>query len=186
MPCCPRWHQCRAPTLYGCWSCWSCQCDFTTLLLYAFRVPCLTTILDSLSLECENTYTPARRVALFCEHFVARTFSAGCRSWMFFSMKTFIQQILTDILFISFEISLHLSCLLPAVSLSILFTPMQIRFTLKRLLSLECCLELLLLSLLLVRRLLHLRNCRIDPCGGSCYDACRFPSAILGNIFQKN
>ena len=45
---------------------WSCQClvvvfqtssqrGFTALLLYAFRVPCLTTILDSRSLECENT-----------------------------------------------------------------------------------------------------------------------------------
>ena len=31
---------------------WSCA-----LLLYAFRVPCLTTILDFWSLECENTYT---------------------------------------------------------------------------------------------------------------------------------
>ena len=30
---------------------WSCHCDFTALLLYAFRVPCLTTILDSWSLE---------------------------------------------------------------------------------------------------------------------------------------
>ena len=29
----------------------------TALLLYVFRVPCLTTILDSWSLECENTYT---------------------------------------------------------------------------------------------------------------------------------
>ena len=28
---------------------------------------------------------PARRVALFCEHFVATTASAGCTSWMFFS-----------------------------------------------------------------------------------------------------
>ena len=30
---------------------WSCHCDFTALLLYAFRVPCPTTILDSWSLE---------------------------------------------------------------------------------------------------------------------------------------
>ena len=82
-------------------------------------------------------------------------------------MKSFFQQILIDMLFISSQISLHLSCLLPAVPLSILFTPLHIRLTLKRLLSLECCLELLLLSLLLVRRLLHLRNCRIDPCGES-------------------
>ena len=36
------------------------------------------TILVSRSLECENTYTPARRTALFCEHFVALTASAGC------------------------------------------------------------------------------------------------------------
>ena len=28
----------------------------TTLILYAFRVSCLTTILDSRSLECENNY----------------------------------------------------------------------------------------------------------------------------------
>ena len=94
---------------------------------------------------------------------------------MFFSTKSFFQQILIDMLCITFELSLHLSCLLPAVPLSILFTPMQIRFTLKRLLSLECCLELLLLSLL-VRRLLHLRNCRIDPCGECCYDADHVPS----------
>ena len=32
------------------------QRDFTAVLLYAFRVPCLTTILDSWSLECGNTY----------------------------------------------------------------------------------------------------------------------------------
>ena len=100
------------------------QRDCTFLLLYVFRVSCLTTILDSWSLECENTYTPARRVALFCEHFVAPTASAGCRSWMFFSMKFFFQQILINMLFISFEISSHLSCLLSAVPLSILFTPM--------------------------------------------------------------
>ena len=43
------------------------------------------------------------------------------------------------------------------VPLSILFTPMLICFTLKRLLCFECCLEL-------VRCLLHLRNCRVDPC----------------------
>ena len=48
------------------WSSKQGQRDFTALLLHAFRVPCLKTILDSWSLECENTYTPARRVALFC------------------------------------------------------------------------------------------------------------------------
>ena len=52
------------------------QRDFTALPLYA--VSCLTTILDSGSMECENTYTPARGVALFCEHFVPPTASAGC------------------------------------------------------------------------------------------------------------
>ena len=34
--------------------------------------------------------------------------------------------------------------------------------------SIECCLELLL-------RLLHLRNCRIDSCGESCYDVVHVP-----------
>ena len=115
-------------------------------------VSCLTTTLDSQSLECESTYTPARRVALFSEHFVAPTASAGC---VFFSTKSFVQQILINMLFISFEISSHFSCLLPAVSLSILFTPMLICFTFKRLLIIECWLELLL------RRLLRLRSCRI-------------------------
>ena len=33
------------------------QRGFTALLFYEFRVTCLTTILDSRSLECENTYT---------------------------------------------------------------------------------------------------------------------------------
>ena len=87
-------------------------------------------------------------------------------------MKSFFQQILINMLFISFEISSHFSCLLPAVPLSILFTPMLICFTLKRLLIIECCLELLRLGLrleLLLRRLLRLRNCRIDPCE-SCHD----------------
>ena len=138
------------------------QRGLTALLVYAFRIPCLTTILDSRSLECENTNTPARRVTLFCEHFVAPTAPAGCRSWMFLSMKSFVQQILINMLFISFEISSHLSCLLPAVPLSILFTPMQICFTLKRLLCFESCPELLRLGLRLVRRLLHLRYCSID------------------------
>ena len=36
------------------WSSKQAQRDFTALLLYAFRVPCPTTILDSWSLECEN------------------------------------------------------------------------------------------------------------------------------------
>ena len=67
------------------WSSKQGQRDFTALLLYAFRVPCLTTFLDSWSLESENTYTPARRAALFCEHFVAPTSSAGCKSWMLFN-----------------------------------------------------------------------------------------------------
>ena len=95
------------------------QRDCTILLLYVC-VSCLTTILDSQSLECESTYTPARRVALFSEHFVAPTASAGC---VFFSTKSFVRQILINMLFISFEISSHFSCLLPAMSLSILFTP---------------------------------------------------------------
>ena len=68
------------------------------------RVSFLTTTLDSRSLECENTYTPARRVALFCEHFVAPTASAGC---VFFSMKSFFQQVLINMIFTSFEISSH-------------------------------------------------------------------------------
>ena len=54
------------------------------LVLYEFRVPCLTTILDSRSLESEDTYTPARRVALFWEHFVAPTAAAGCGFWVLF------------------------------------------------------------------------------------------------------
>ena len=129
---------------------WSNQRDCTILLLYVC-VSCLTTILDSQSLECESTYTPARRVALFSEHFVAPTASAGC---VFFSTKSFVRQILINMLFISFEISSHFSCLLPAMSLSILFAPMLICFTFKRLLIIECWLELLL------RRELRLRNCR--------------------------
>ena len=139
------------------------------------RVSCLTTTLHSLSLECENTCTPARRVALFCQHFVAPTASAGCVSWMFFSMKSFVQQILINMLFILFKISSHLSCLLLAVSLSILLTPMLICFISQ---------EIALLGMLYgttaagpaagtgaaPRRLLRLRNCRIDPCGANCYD----------------
>ena len=38
------------------WSSKQAQGGFTALLLCAFRCPCLTTILDSGSLECENTY----------------------------------------------------------------------------------------------------------------------------------
>ena len=126
------------------WSSKQSQRDFTALLLYAFRVPRLTAILDFWTLECENTYTPARRVALFCEHFVAPTSSAGCKSWMFFSLQTFFQQILIDMLFISFEVSLHLSCLLPAMPLSILFTPDADPFhsqeiAQSRMLSWNCC-----------------------------------------------
>ena len=109
------------------------QRDGTLLLLYVC-VSCLTTILDSQSLECESTYTPSRRVALFSEHFVAPTATAGC---VFFSTKSFVQQILINMLFISFEISSHFSCLLPAMSLSILFTPVLICFTFKRLLIIE-------------------------------------------------
>ena len=75
------------------------------------------------SCQCRVVVSPARRTALFCEHFVAPTASAGCRSWMFFTMECFVQQILINMLFISFEISSHFSCLLPAVPLSILFTP---------------------------------------------------------------
>ena len=41
---------------------------------------------------------------------------------------------------------------------------------LKRLLCFACCLELGLRLGLLLRRLLRLRNCRIDSCGESCYD----------------
>ena len=93
---------------------------------------------------------------------------------MFSSRNSFFHQILINMLFISFEISSHFSCLLPALSLSILFTSMLIFFIFKRLLIIECCLELLRLDLrleLLLRRLLRLRNCRIDPCGESCCDA---------------
>ena len=106
------------------WSSKQAQRGFTAVLLHAFRVPCLTTIIDSRSLECQNTYTPARRVALFCEHFVAPTVPAGCRSWMFFALNFFVQQILIHMLFISIEISSHFSCLLTAVPLSILFIAM--------------------------------------------------------------
>ena len=68
------------------------------------------------------------------------------------------------------------------MSLSILFTPMLICFTLKRLLRFECCLEL-------VSCLLHLRNCRVDPCGEIRFDAVHVPcvdflleSQPLGNF----
>ena len=37
------------------WSSKQAQRGFIALLLYAFRFPCLTTILDSRSLKCENT-----------------------------------------------------------------------------------------------------------------------------------
>ena len=64
--------------------------------------------------------------------------------------------------------------LLAACSVAVyLVHPVLIYFTLKRLLIIECCLELLRLGLrleLLLRRLLRLRNYRIDPCGESCYD----------------
>ena len=129
------WHQGKAPTLCGCWS------------------AVLSTPKRLLVIECCVEL-------LFCEHFVAPTALAGR---VFFSTKSFVQQILTK-LFMSFEISSHFSCLLPAVSLSILCTPMLICFTPKRLLIIECCVELLL------RRLLRLRNCRIDPCGETCHD----------------
>ena len=91
-----------------------------------------------------------------------------CVSCMFFSMKSFVRQILINMIFTSFEISSHFSCLLPAVPLSILFTPMLICFTPKRLLCFECCLELL-------RCLLHMRNCRVDPCGEIRFDAVHVP-----------
>ena len=123
-------------------------CSTWFQLIALVSASCLTTTLESRSLECVNTYTPFRRVALFCEHFVAPTASAGC---VFFSMESFVQQILINMIFTSFEISSHFSCLLPTVPLSILSTPMLICFTLKRLLCFECCLELL-------RCLLHLRN----------------------------
>ena len=72
----PGWHQARAPTLRGCWSVvlsmsraytsQHVQRDFTLLCTESncIAFPCLTRILDSWPLECENTYTPARRVAL--------------------------------------------------------------------------------------------------------------------------
>ena len=59
-----------------CW--WSKTCSTWLHPSALVRVSCLPTTLDSRSLECENTYTPARRVALFYEHFVAPTASAGC------------------------------------------------------------------------------------------------------------
>ena len=71
-------------------------------------------------------------------------------------MKSFFQQVLIKMIFTSFEISSHFSCLLLAVPLSILFTPMLICLTLRRLLCFECGLELL-------RCLLHLRNCPRRP-----------------------
>ena len=72
--------------------------------------------------------------------------------FVFVSRAHLFQQILFDMLFISFETSLHFSYLLPAVSQSILFTQMQICFTARGLIKLECC-----------------RRC-------SC-SVCRFPSA---------
>ena len=131
------------------------SCNVIARILYSEKYFPVQEFLGS---QC---YTPARRVALFCERFVAPTASAGC---VFFSMRSFFYQILIGVLLISFEISSNLALLQPAVPLSILFTPMQIRFTLKRLLIIECCLELLRLELL-VLDLLILRNCLIDPCG---------------------
>ena len=126
------------------------------------------TVVRNISSLTLDVVSQAPALDPFCEHFVAPTVSAGC---VFFSMKSFVQQILINVLFISFEISSHFSCLLPAVSLSILFTPMLICFTVKRFLIIERCLELLRLGLrLLLHRLLRLRNCRVDPCGESCYD----------------
>ena len=178
----PPWAPRQAPTLLWLWECglvnvswWSKQSqrDCTLLLSYVFRV--WTIILGSLSLECENTYTSARRVALFCEHFVAPTASAGRKSWMFISMRSFFQQILINMLFISFESSSNFSCLLPAMPLSILFTP-SADLVRSQEIALLGTLELLrrrLLLELLLRGLLCLRNCRIDPCGENCYDAVR-------------
>ena len=80
------------------------QRDFTALLLYAFRVPCLTTIHDSWSLEGENTLLLLDEWGCSANT-SSPTSSTGCKSCMIFSMKSFFQQILIDMLFISFEIS---------------------------------------------------------------------------------
>merc|ERR1712186_281190 len=59
---------------------------------------------------------------------------------VFFSTKSFFQPTFTSMLFISLAISSYLACLYAAVSQSILFTPMQICFTPRRLIRRECCL----------------------------------------------
>ena len=60
--------------------------------------------------------------------------------WVLSSMKSFarspiLPQFLIDMFFIPFDISSHVSCLLPAVSQSILFTQIQICFFLGRLID---------------------------------------------------
>ena len=61
-----------------------------------------------------------------------------------------LPQFLIDMFFISSEISSDFSCLLPAVSQSILFTQIQVCFFLGRWINFECC--------------------RVCPCDESCYD----------------
>ena len=61
VPWCPGWHHGKAPTLFfvvvGVWSCRCLLCTSTWFHCIALvRVSCLTTTLDSRSLECENTY----------------------------------------------------------------------------------------------------------------------------------
>ena len=107
-----------------------------------------------------------------CEHFVAPTASACCRSWMFFSMKSFFQQILS-------RSKSHRTC--PACCLQCRCPSCSHRCRsvslLKRLLCFECCLELLRLGLRLDLPAgtagvgpAAMRNCRIDLCGESCND----------------
>ena len=128
-------------------------------------VSCQTTTLDSQSLECENTYTPARREALFSVHFVAPTSSAGCESWMFFSKRTFFQQTLIDMLFISFESTFPawcLQCRCPSCS----------RRCRSVSLSRDCSASNVVWNC-----------CGIDPCGESCYDAVHVP--CVGLLLQE-
>ena len=103
------------------------ECVLVNVFVFVFRT--------------ENTYTPARLEALFKSsqsspfpshpswyhsYHPQLTRSDSLQSfgglWVFSSMKSFFQQILIDMLFISFEIFLHFFCLLPAVPLSSLFT----------------------------------------------------------------
>ena len=94
----------------------------------------------SRSCATENTYTPARLEALFKLSVVTilspsyRLLQHFCGLWVLCSTRHLVRHVLELV-----EISSEISCLLSAVSQSILFTQVQICFSLGRLINFECC-----------------------------------------------